>query len=77
MECLKTVTLSCIFSEFVGMLLHNVGHLVEILYLDLLIWTSSKSGHVLKRKQEETIIFIKVWPQLERNGRKVQMGIPR
>ena len=36
-EFLKTVTLSCIFSElFVGMLFHNVGPLTEILYLDLL-----------------------------------------
>ena len=30
------VTLSCIFSEFVGMLSRNVGPLIEILYLDLL-----------------------------------------
>ena len=35
-EFLKTVTLSCIFSEFVGMFFHNVGPLIEILYLDLL-----------------------------------------
>ena len=35
-EFVKTITLSCIFSEFVGMFLHNVGPLTEILYLDLL-----------------------------------------
>ena len=36
-ELLKTVTLSCIFSEFVEMFFHNLGSLIEILYLDLLI----------------------------------------
>ena len=34
-ELLKMVTLSCTFSEFVGMFFHNVGPLVEILYLVL------------------------------------------
>ena len=33
---LKTVTLSCISSEFVEMFFRNVGSLIEIVYLDLL-----------------------------------------
>ena len=33
---LKTITLSCIFSEFVGIFFRHVGPLIEILYLDLL-----------------------------------------
>ena len=32
---LKTVTLSYIFSEFVGIFFHHVGPLIEILYLEL------------------------------------------
>ena len=32
----KKVTLSCIFSEFMGMFFQNVGVLIEILYLDLI-----------------------------------------
>ena len=35
-EFLKTVALSCIFSESVGMFIHKVESLIEILYLDLL-----------------------------------------
>ena len=35
-DLLKTVTLACIFSEFIGKFFHNVGPLIEILYLDLL-----------------------------------------
>ena len=35
-EFLQTVTLSCIFSEFLGMFPHNAGPLTEILYLGLL-----------------------------------------
>ena len=35
-KTLRTFTLSCIFSEFVGMFFHNVWPLVKILYLDLL-----------------------------------------
>ena len=35
-EFLKTTALSCIFSEFVGMLFQNVGLLIEILYIELL-----------------------------------------
>ena len=36
-KSLKTVTLSCSVSEFVGMFFHNGGGLlIEILYLDLL-----------------------------------------
>ena len=35
-ESLKTVTLSCIFSEFVGMFFHNVGSMIEIFYLNCL-----------------------------------------
>ena len=33
---MKTATLSCIFSKFVGMFLHNMGSRIEILYLVLL-----------------------------------------
>ena len=35
-EFLKTVILSCIFLEFVGVIFYSVGPLTEILYLDLL-----------------------------------------
>ena len=35
-EFLKTTALSCIFSEFAGMLFQNVGLLIEILYIELL-----------------------------------------
>ena len=35
-EFLKTVILSCIFSEFVGVIFYSVGPPIEILYLDLL-----------------------------------------
>ena len=29
-----------------------------------------------KKKKNEIIVLIKIWPQLEMNFRKVQMGIP-
>ena len=41
---LKTATLSCIFSKFVGMLLHNMGSRIEILYLVLLNVNGGRQG---------------------------------
>lgn len=48
-------------------------HQKTLMSTKYLTWIRYKN--VFQRKQEETKIFIKMWPQLERNSKKVQMGI--
>ena len=55
-EFLKTVTLSCIFSKFLGMFFHNVGPLLEMLYLDLL----NLSGSILQLDEEKFVGYLLV-----------------
>ena len=51
------VTLSFIFSEFVGTFFHNVVPLTEILYLDLL---NSNGGILLKLDVEKFVGYLGV-----------------
>ena len=55
-EFLKTVTLSCIFSEFLGMFVHNLGSLIKILYLELF----NLNDGILKLDVEKLIWCLRV-----------------